>query len=387
MKSVLLRAPVFSKSGYGVHSRQIYQYLREKNVDVRIQALSWGMTPWYVKPEDCNGLIGEMQEITGIEQGRRFDVTIQCQLPNEWDPSLGRYNIGITAGVEADRANPNWTMIHVNKMDKVIVPSEFSKKAFMKIGKPNTQIEVVPESYYEELNLDKTIDVTKDVTTSFNFLTVGVLTGKSPETDRKNLFYLLKWFVEEFKGNKDVGLIVKTNMGRDTTIDRVKTKRLLAQVLRELGVQGAPKVYLLHGEMSREEMNSLYKSEKVRAYITATRGEGFGLPILEAAVAGLPVVGTNWSAHTEFMNKGRWLDVKYDLVDVHADRVDGEIFVKDSRWAQVREKDFKHRIRNFYKKPAVPMEWAKNLSEVLKEQYSIESIKRHYDEKIGEVLD
>tara|TARA_B100000282_G_C31677167_1_gene464985 strand:- start:300 stop:1118 length:819 start_codon:yes stop_codon:yes gene_type:complete len=272
-------------------------------------------------------------------------------------------------------------------MDKVIVPSEFSKKAFMKIGKPNTQIEVVPESYYEELNLDKTIDVTKDVTTSFNFLTVGVLTGKSPETDRKNLFYLLKWFVEEFKGNKDVGLIVKTNMGRDTTIDRVKTKRLLAQVLRELGVQGAPKVYLLHGEMSREEMNSLYKSEKVRAYITATRGEGFGLPILEAAVAGLPVVGTNWSAHTEFMNKGRWLDVKYDLVDVHADRVDGEIFVKDSRWAQVREKDFKHRIRNFYKKPAVPMEWAKNLSEVLKEQYSIESIKRHYDEKIGEVLD
>lgn len=386
MKTVLLRAPVFSKSGYGEHSRQIYRYLRSKNIDLYIQPLSWGWTPWFVNRDDCDGIIGEMQEKSNFTPNKKYDVTIQCQLPNEWDPSLGKYNIGVTAGVESDICNPNWSMIHVNKMDKVIVPSNFTKEGLTSQAKPNTEVCVVPESYYNELLSEVHEDILSGINTEFNFLTVGVLTGHEPETDRKNLFYLIKWFVEEFKTDDDVGLIIKTNTGRDTTIDKIKTRRLLSQVLKELGVVSRPKVYLIHGEMSREEMTSLYKSKKVKCYLTATRGEGFGLPILEAAIAGLPVIGTDWSAHTEFMNLGKWLSVQYELKEVHEKRVDGEIFVKGSKWAEIKEKDFKEKMRKFYKSSSMPTTWAKNLSEKLISEYSQSSIEDHYDRHISEVL-
>ena len=270
MKSVLLRGPVFSKSGYGEHTRQIYRYLREKKVNITIQPLNWGMTPWFVKRSDCDGLIGEMQDASGFDPNKKYDVSIQCQLPNEWDTSIGHYNIGVTAGVETNVVNPVWTMTHVSRMDKVIVPSNFTKAGFENSGSSSTEIKVVPEAYYEEL-LDEAVgeeDLLAEVETNFNFLTVGVLTGMTPESDRKNLFYLIKWFTEAFRDNKDVGLIVKTNRGRDTAVDRIVTFRLLNQVLKELNHNGTPKVYLLHGEMSRKEMTSLYKNKKVKSYLS-----------------------------------------------------------------------------------------------------------------------
>ena len=85
----------------------------------------------------------------------------------------------------------------------------------------STPIHVVPESYFSELISDP-VDLELDLSSDFNFLTVGVLTGHTPETDRKNLFYLIKWFVEEFKKDTNVGLIIKTNRGRETAIDRKK---------------------------------------------------------------------------------------------------------------------------------------------------------------------
>lgn len=388
MKNVLLRGPVLSKSGYGEHTRQIYQYLKTKNVKVDIQVLNWGFTPWHLNPDALDGLVGRIQNDCNFDNSKKYDVSIQCQLPNEWDTSLARYNVGVTAGVETTISNHSWSTVHIEKMSKVIVPSEFTKKTLTHSGlETHTSIEVVPEAYYKELLTDtKELPEIESLKTGFNFLTVGVLTGKSPESDRKNLFYLIKWFVEEFSNDRNVGLIIKTNQGRDTAVDKITTTRLLKQVLKELGHKGRPKVYLLHGEMSREDMTSLYKSEKVKAFISVTRGEGFGLPFLEAAASGLPVLATNWSAHTEFLNLGKWISFDYDLNDVHESKIDGEIFVKGAKWAEVKEEDFKRKVRNFYKKTALPNKWAQDLSETLRERYSLEEICKNYDKVLGDIL-
>ena len=138
--------------------------------------------------------------------------------------------------------------------------------------------------------------------------------------------------------------------------------------------------------MSRKEMTSLYNSRKIKAFISVTRGEGFGLPFLEAATAGLPVIATNWSAHKEFLDLGRWISFGYDLKPVAESKIDGEIFVKGAKWAEVREDDFKKKVRNFYKKPALPSQWSKELSEKLREDYSIDSVIRKYDSVLGEIL-
>jgi len=387
MKKVLLRGPLLSRSGYGEHARQVYAYLETvPNLDIKIQVLPWGITPWNLDADALGGMVGRiLQKAVPDTEPKGYDVSIQIQLPNEWDTTIAKYNIGVTAAIETTFANPSWVNPHCEKMDLVIVPSEHAKNSLVTSAKCSTPIEVVPECYYEEL-LGDAKDIDLSLSTSFNFLTVGVLTGLTPDSDRKNLFYLIKWFVEEFKNDTDVGLIVKTNRGRETTIDRKGTSFLLTKILKELNHKGTPKVYLLHGPMKRSEMNSLYKEKSVKAFLSATKGEGFGLPHVESAAAGLPVIATNWSAHKEFLDKGQWLRIDYDLVDIPKEKIDNQIFTKGMKWAQVKEESFKKTLRKFYQKPDLPTKWAQDLSKTILEDYSLDAAKEKYERLLGEIL-
>ena len=386
MKNVVVRAPLLSKSGYGVHSRQLFKYLlTNPHLNIKTQVVPWGMTPWGVGDQSFDRLAPEIMKRADSENNTKYDVSFQVQLPNEWDATLANFNVGVTAGVETDACNPVWTSVHCSKMDLVIVPSEHTKSALETSGVTSTPIAVVPEAYFTQL-VKEPEEMGLNLDTKFNFLTVGVLTGLSPETDRKNLFYLVKWFVEAFKDDTSVGLVIKTNRGRETSIDKKLTEGILRRVLTELGHDGAPRIYLLHGSMTREEMNSLYKHPKIKALISATRGEGFGLPLLEAATAGLPVIATGWSAHTEFMNKGKWLKLDYSLNPVHPTRIDNEIFVPGAKWAEVSEDSFKQTVKKFKKASTVPTKWAKDLSLKLQEEYSEKSIFKKYNEVLASIL-
>ena len=61
------------------------------------------------------------------------------------------------------------------------------------------------------------------------------------------------------------------------------------------------KVYLLHGDMTDEEMHSLYRHPKISAFLTLAHGEGFGLPIFEANYSGVPIIATGWSGQLDFL--------------------------------------------------------------------------------------
>lgn len=389
MKKVVLRAPLLSRSGYGVHSRQVLRYLLQiPNIDLKTQVVPWGITPWSVNHGDDNGLIGEaLKRSIANPESEKFDVSFQVQLPNEWDASLAEKNVGITAGVETDFSNPIWASVHCSKMDLVIVPSEHTKKSMVGKSFTNTPIKVVPETFFDEL-LKPPAEVLEvdNIPTSFNFLTVGVLTATQPEADRKNTMYMIKWFLEEFKDDPDVGLIIKTNQGRETSIDKKITRKTLKQILKEIKRTDFPKVYLLHGVMDRDSMNSLYKHDKVKGFISATRGEGFGLPFIEAAAADLPVLATNWSAHTEFLNHGKWVKFDYELKELPNFRIDNQIFTQGMKWAEVSEEDFKTKIRKFRKNNAIPKEWAADLGEKIRSNYSWKEISGIYDEALGDLL-
>mgnify|MGYP003631951004 FL=1 len=52
MKSVLVRAPLLTMSGYGVHARQIFRWLSSKeNIDLRTNIVPWGITSWIINPD------------------------------------------------------------------------------------------------------------------------------------------------------------------------------------------------------------------------------------------------------------------------------------------------------------------------------------------------
>lgn len=380
MKTVLLRAPLLSVSGYGVHSRQVFEWARSIDTwQLSTQVLNWGNTTWYLNPKAENGLIGEIMS-RSTNQTKDFDISIQVQLPNEWDPSIAKFNIGITAAVETDKCNPGWVDA-VNKMSVVIVPSEHVKKTLMSSGDVKTPIHVIGEWFLPEIVTHKD-PLPLSLRTNFNFLIVSQMTAQNSVDDRKNILDTLKWMLDVFKDDKDVGIILKTNFGRGTKIDKKFTQDNVEKFIKQHRKGDFPRIHLLHGIMSSEEIARLYRHPSIKCYVNLTRGEGFGLPILEATVAELPVIATNWSAHLDFMKLGKFVAVDYTLVDVPASKIDNNIFVPNTKWAQPLEADFKKRLQKFRVSYDTPKQWAKDLSQKCIENFSRDVIIKKYNDLV-----
>ena len=165
----------------GTHARQIFRWLLTRtDVEVKAAIVPWGMTPWMINPEMENGLIGEIMNRSelGSDGFSHYDLSIQVQLPNEWDPNLAKKNIGVSAFVETDRCNPAWVEC-CNRMSHVIVPSEFVAGVIKESGNCMVPLSVIPECYYDEISDEALPDFKLDVSTSFNFLVFGQFTGKS----------------------------------------------------------------------------------------------------------------------------------------------------------------------------------------------------------------
>lgn len=384
-KRVLFRGPALTNSGYGVHSRQVLDWLFTKsNIDLTVGALPWGITTWQIDglKRDPSDIFHKITRASQPPSGP-IDVSFQLQLPHEWDPNIAKVNIGITAGIESDKCSSEW--IHAaNKMSAIVVPSQHAANAFL-----NNEvallvpIHVIPESY-TDIHV-KDIELSQ-VTTRFNFLCVSQITHPDPAIDRKWVYNMIGTFLKTFADNEDVGLILKVNMGRFTPIDKRIVMNSLSEVVTKFRQQysnNKSKIYFLFGKMSDEEMYGLYTNERVHCLLAPTRGEGFGLPILEAAVSDLPIITTGWSAHTEFLIPNKYIPVKYKLTPIPSGRVDGKIWRSGSRWAEPDVSDLSQKMKKIVSMPVKPKQWAVEQGIVLREKYSQRSIRNIYDEKLG----
>lgn len=384
-KTILFKAPLLTMSGYGVHSRQVAKTLIDLYPEqVKFLPTNWGMTGWILDSHEDKELISDINNRLITEPDKKFDLSLQLLLPDEWKTELAEKNIGITAGVETDKCSKIW-IDFCNKMDEVIVPSAFTKKTFLNSGKLEKEITVVNEEtyidqeYYDNnINLENTFEIENNIRTKFNFVVFGQLTGNNPENDRKNLFNTLKYICETFPDDKDVGIILKTNIGRNTTIDRENALKIFNNIIKEIRKTEYPKIYLIHGDMSKQDIFQLYTAKNTKAIVSLSRGEGFCIPLLEAASCDLPVIATNWSGQLDFLNKGKFLKVDYELKEIHPSRVDNRIFYKDFKWAEISKDHFIKRLLTFKESPNIPKEWAKQLGVVLRKDFSSNSIKQQY---------
>ena len=394
---ILLEAPIMSMSGYGEHSRLVYEAIYNTHHDIYISPLNWGTTSWDMDiiPLSAHADIerfGEYMSMSKkIGKDMQFDIQIHVGLPNEFK-KRAPYSICVTAGIETDRVSPRWLMKTQQEINKLIVPSNHAKIGFESTGysfmqlsaggpadkenmmKCEAPISVIPypvKSFeHEPLNID--------IETDFNFLSVALL------GPRKNIESSMVWFIREFRENNNVGLIIKTGISKTSLIDRRKTEQYLKGLLAQCGEYKC-KIYFIHGNMTEQEIHGLYKHPKVKAYVTATHGEGFGLPVFEAAYSGLPVIATDWSAHTEFLtidNKKMFSNIEYELNEVPKSATWEHILVDGSRWAYPTEESYRKQIREMYKEYDSKLEKAKTLQNYILENYQKHQILEQYQNAI-----
>ena len=392
-KKVLLRAPLLTNSGYGVHSRQVFEWLYEReDVDLIVECLQWGRTSWILNEDSENGLIGKIMSCSKPYGEGEVDISFQVQLPDEWDENLAKFNIGVTALVETDRCSRAW-VDKCNKMDHVVVPSTFTKNVLKRSGVVVKPVTVIPEWYNRKLmnksDISKTLNDERfgEIDSDFNILMIGTLTSQIPEDDRKNLVNTIKWLSEEFADCKDVSIVLKTNFGKGTTADRRMCVKYLEKLKKTLNLTSFPKIKLLHGNMTPLEIASLFNHHRVKMYVTGTRGEGYGLPLIEAAVAGVPIVATGWSGHLQFLDKENFGCVDYSLTEISDSRVDNRVFEKGFRWANPDEKSFKKEVRKVYEDYETASRKARQMMKRVRVDFSSFEIKKQYDKLFEGVVE
>ena len=371
MKKVfLVQAPVNTISGYGAHSRDIVKSLMHAlNLDeweIIINPTRWGDTPQMALNPD---LPEDKKMLDLFIKGpihKQPEVFMQITVPNEFQ-QLGKFNIGVTAGIETTIASQVW-MDGLNRMDLIIVPSKHAKDVFVntKWSQVNQQtkaveriitcqkpIEVlfegIDELIYKKINdtakLNSTIlDEFKQsfVTDQFLFLYVGHWIKGEFGHDRKDVATLIKSFLEAFvTEDKKPGLVLKTSsagfsiLDRDQMLNNINSIKL--QVAREYRVseKDLPNIYLLHGNLTDEEINSLYNYYKIKAFVTFTKGEGYGRPLAEFSVTGKPIIASGWSGHLDFLHPDHTILLPGKLEKIHKSAVWENVLIPESSWFYV----------------------------------------------------
>ena len=397
---VLVTAPVATRSGYGAHSRDIIRSLINiDKYDVKIWPVKWGSTPMNaLNDQDPNDKPIIERLLSNPTLPNKPDVHVHIVVPNEFSP-IGKYNIGITAGLECTACPPSW-LEGMNRMDLNIVPSTFVKTTMENVSfdiqdentkelkgqlKNTKPIEVLFEGadtniYKKTKEFSKTfLDEMKNVEESFNFLYVGHwLQGKIGE-DRKDTAMLVKVFLETFKNKKKKpGLILKTSGASFSVLDREDILQKINKIKQSVSGD-LPNIYLLHGDFYDDEINELYNHPKVKAHVNITHGEGFGRPLLESSLSGKPIITSAWSGHMDFLNSNNSILISGNLVDVPKSSFPENMYVKGAQWFTVNyELTSKSMLDVFtnYKKYTLG---ANKLAKVNSSLYSLKKMEKDFE--------
>ena len=230
---VLVTGPPATRSGYGAHTRDlIWALIGMDKFDIHINSLRWGNTPMNALDENNpkDKLIID-RLMTSNSLPRQPDIHFQVSVPNEFT-QVGKYNIGITAGMENTIPKPEW-IEGLNRMDVNIAVSEFVKSTFasavydklddktkQKVGEVKLMkpMEVLFEG--ADLNIYKKtkefskelVDEMKSIPEKFVFLYTGHWLQGDLGQDRKDTGMLVKTFLETFKNKKrKPALLLKTS--------------------------------------------------------------------------------------------------------------------------------------------------------------------------------
>jgi GT2 family glycosyltransferase len=293
---LLISCEIYGQWSFSMVMRNLAKGLKQSGVDVSIASQEYhdvsNMDDWEIKE-----MLNKPNDYWNRVVLRSSEGDNMYLMP----PGLKR--IAHTTG-ESTKLHSEWTH-QLNNVDQVLTTSTFFKQVLIDSG-VKTQIDVLPNAIDQRFFNENISLLPTQGKRGFNFIS-DFFFG-----ERKAPNILVKAFAQEFSEEEDVTLTLHSpSMPHNLFQQKMTCEQWVNNLCN--GKSHAPILYT-SGYFHDAVFPSILKNYDVM--VLTTRGEGFGLPIVEAGALGIPSIVTNYSGVTDFLTYGGGFPLDYKLVDI-----------------------------------------------------------------------
>ena len=356
--------PALDYSGYGEACRHDIGALHEAGVGLTLEI------PKHTLEIADFGELGKL--CIGLQnKSLDYKVTILHTTPNIYQKYLNPndYNIGRVFW-ETDKLPPDFAY-GVKMVQEIWTGSEFNAQAIRNAGITDIPIFIIPEAIKAPEG-----DINKfDVPNKADYCFYSIFEW----TERKNPRALLEAFWREFEGEDDVSLTLKVFIDSFRPDKRRELHDRFKQCKRSLNLEKCAPVYLATRLMNRSGIYRLH--ETFDCLVSAHRGEGWGIPQMEAMLLGNPVISTDCGGIHEYIGDVAKL-VPCEMIPVRNVDKNGIWYLPDQNWAEVDVSELRKAMRWCYDNRERAKDMGSRASKLVNKLFSFDAVGRKMKDRL-----
>lgn len=329
-------APATDHSGYGEASRHHLAALDAVHVGVALELVS------YSSQNADYGSLGRLVERLKANNGD-YDIKLLHTTPDQFKRHIepGKYHVGFCYW-ETNLIPPDFAE-GLQLVDEVWTGSQSNKEAILSTG-VDKPVHIFPQP----LEVHRDWPAPYEIPDFEGYLFYSIFEW----TDRKNPEALLNAYWQEFQRDEPVGLLIKTYFSNFTLGNKRLIRTQIERLKAKSGLQKFPPVFLFQELMDRSQVMRLHKTGD--CFVSAHRGEGWGLPQVEAALAGRPFISTAYGGCHEYFENGKdALLLPYTMTKVRGMHHSDKWYRSDQQWAEVDFGALRGALRFAYSHPDI----------------------------------
>jgi glycosyltransferase involved in cell wall biosynthesis len=366
---VIIHGPALDPCGYAHDFRNMALAMREQGVDVRLDHQRWNHRDNLVNAGECADVVSIMNP--DPPKGRHISIENPLLPPPDRDHNAFRV---VRLFWETDRIPPKMVAQFAGA-DEIWVGSSFNVEALARWGICRDKIKVLPTPVAVERYGGHVQPLPWADERRFTFLACFDVSV------RKGWDLLFRAFFEEFKPSENARIVLNVHsslaIGRDDLVRHLErwAKAFAGPAwLNESNEWRSPEPPLLciGEDLHADEMARFYRSGN--AYVMPSRGEGWGIPAMEAMASGLPVIATAWGGQLDYMDDETALLVRCKPAPVSAEACRENAGFAGQMWAEPDLADLRQKMRLAKDQPGVAQPKAAAAQRRVREKYSREAV-------------
>lgn len=367
--TVCYQGPLLDYSGYGEANRHFIAALEAGGIDVRGELVA------YSKERADYGTLGPIVA-KALQNKQHYKIKIMHTTPDEFERlrEIGKYHIAHFFW-ETDKIPPIFVQ-GFEHVDEIWTGSQANKDAILKAG-VDKRIEIIPQPIETEREWPKGYQLP-----NFDgFLFYSIFEW----TDRKNPETLLRAYYSEFKKSDNVGLLIKTYFRNFNLSNKRMIRDTVIKIQAEFGgPDNVPPVFLYMDLMDRQQIMRLHKTGGV--YVSAHRGEGWGVPQVEAMLAGNMIISTGYGGVHEYLtDRINAILLPYKMQPLRGMSHSTQFYLNDQLWADIAQSDLQEAMRGALRSPENTKTIALAGQELVKDLFNLERVGLIMAERLQEI--